>query len=75
MSKRKYCYLAGRLRQLDLTQSDVAAALGLQQSAVSHRFTGRTPWSCTEMYAVLALVQAPPEDLHLYFPADGRTAS
>lgn len=75
MSRGKYSYLSGRLRQLDMTQSDVAEALGLKQAAVSHRFTGRTPWSCTEMYEVLALVKAPPEDLHLYFPADGRTSS
>lgn len=75
MAHRKYCYLAGRLRQLDLTQSDVAEALGLRQAAVSHRFTGRTPWSITEMYVILDLCHASPEELYLYFPRDGRTAS
>lgn len=66
----KYKYLSGRLRQLGITQSDVAETLGIQQAAVSNRFTGRTSWTITEMYKILDLCRAQPEDLHLYFPRE-----
>ncbi len=72
---RRYSYLAGRLRQLELTQADVARTLGVAQPAVSKRFNGRTPWTDDEMYRILDLCRAQPEELHLYFPRDGRCAS
>ena len=72
---KKYSYLAGRLRQLELTQDDVARKLGIQQPAVSRRFNGRTPWTSDEMYQILDICRAKPEELHLYFPRDGRAAS
>lgn len=72
---RKYCYLDGRLRQLGIEHRDLAYALDLSPSAISHRFTGKTPWSMTEMYKTLDICRAQPEELHLYFPRDGRAAS
>lgn len=66
-----YRYLAGRLRQLGLQQIDLGRELGLCPTAVSHRFTGRTPWTIEEMYKVLDLIGADPEELHVYFPRDG----
>lgn len=63
-----YRYLSGRLRQLGLKQSDLGYALGIGATAVSHRMTGRTPWGIEEMYKVLELCQAQPEELHIYFP-------
>lgn len=68
---RKYSYLAGRLRQLDMTQGDVAKRLGLCSAAVSDRFRGRTPWTLWEAYEVLDLVGAEPSELPIYFPANG----
>ncbi|MBE6069835.1 MAG: helix-turn-helix transcriptional regulator [Clostridium lundense] len=70
-----YTFLRGRLRQLDMTQADLARVLGIQQSAVSQRFCGRTPWSSTEMYQVLDVCQAQPDELHLYFPRDGKAVN
>ena len=74
MTKR-YSYLSGRLRQLELTQADVAKKIGVRQPAVSKRFNGSTQWTSEEMYLILDLCRAQPEELHLYFPRDGRTAS
>lgn len=70
-----YAHLRGRLRQLKFTQTDLAQVLGLQQSAVSKRFNGCTQWTSKEMYHVLDLCRAQPEELHLYFPRDGKAAS
>lgn len=72
---RKYSYLAGRLRQLELTQTDVARKLGVSQPVISARFNGKIPWSSDEMYQILDLCRAQPEELHLYFPREGRAVS
>ncbi len=72
---RRYSYLSGRLRQLELTQADVARKLGIGQPAISSRFNGRVPWTDKEMYQILDLCRARPEELHLYFPRDGRATA
>lgn len=63
-----YYYLAGRLRQLQITQAELAAQLGLTPASLSHRMTGRVPWRVNEMYQVLKLIRAPESELSLYFP-------
>lgn len=66
-------YLRGRLKQLGFRQKDLEGALGLNQSAISHRFTGRTPWSLEEMYTLMDICRADYSELHLYFPRDGKS--
>ena len=61
-------YLAGRLRQLRITQDELGYELNLCSTAVSHRMTGRTEWSLDEMYKVLDLCRAEPAEMHIYFP-------
>ncbi len=68
---RKYSFLAGRLRQLNMDQRDVGERLGICSAAVSQRFRGRTPWTLWECYEVLDLIGAQPEELTEYFPKDG----
>ena len=63
-----YRYLSGRLRELGLNQEDLGDALGISGPAISHRFTGRTPWTIDDMYKVLEVCRATPEELHIYFP-------
>ncbi len=64
-----YQYLTGRLKQLGIRQSDLAPELGLTPGSVSHRFCGRTAWTIDEMYQILDICRAQPEELHLYFPS------
>lgn len=68
-----YDYLAGRLRQLGIRQSDLTGPLGLNKGSISHRFTGRTQWSVDEMYKLLDICRADPSELHIYFPRPGQT--
>ena len=73
-----YDYLAGRLRQLGIRQSDLVEPLGLNVGSISHRFCGRTAWSIDEMYKLLDICRAEPSELHIYFPPPagrGRRAS
>lgn len=69
-----YRYLSGRLRQLDIRQSDLGEMLGIGAPAISHRMTGRTPWTINEMYRVLDICQDMPDKLHIYFPKGGTSA-
>lgn len=69
-----YNYLRGRLKQLDIDQSGLAIRMGLKQPAISKRLTGRTPWTVDEMYEVLEICKAKPDELHIYFPKGGMSA-
>lgn len=69
-----YRHLAGRLKQLGVRQAELGDMLGLCSASISHRFTGRTPWSLDEMYKIMEICQAPPEQLHIYFPKGGISA-
>ena len=64
-----YDFLAGRLRQLKMQQRDLARALVMSETSLSHRMTGQVPWRVDEMYSVLRIIKASPDELPLYFPA------
>ena len=64
-----YDFLAGRLRQLKMQQRDLARALAMSETSLSHRMTGQVPWRVDEMYRVLRIIKASPDELPLYFPA------
>lgn len=64
-----YDFLAGRLRQLKMQQRDLARALAMSETSLSHRMTGQVPWRVDEMYSVLRTIKASPDELPLYFPA------
>lgn len=64
-----YDFLAGRLRQLRMQQRDLARALAMSETSLSHRMTGQVPWRVDEMYSVLRIIKASPDELPLYFPA------
>ena len=66
-----YRFLDGRLRQLGMNQSDLGYALKLSHTAISNRMIGKTPWDIDEMYHVLEICRAQPEELHIYFPPKG----
>lgn len=77
MKRRKvvYVYLDGRLRQLGMNQSDLGYALKLSHTAINNRMIGKTPWTVSEMYQVLKICRAQPEELHIYFPPEGVAAA
>ena len=64
-----YDFLAGRLRQLKMQQRDLARALAMSETSLSHRMTGQVPWRVDEMYSVLRIIKASPDELSIYFPA------
>ena len=67
-----YGRLASRLRELGLSQSDLAYALGLSPTAISLRMSGKIAWDIREMYRTLEVCRAKPDELHLDFPDPNR---
>jgi hypothetical protein len=63
--------LRGRLRELDIGQEYLADKLGVCLMSISRSFTGKRPWTLTEMYAIIELINEPYEKLHEYFPKNG----
>lgn len=70
-----YDHLAGRLRQLKIRQADLAHHWGISQTSVSQRFTGNVAWSIDEMYDLLRICHARPDEMHIYFPDPGPAAT
>ena len=70
-----YDHLAGRLRQLKIRQADLAHHWGISQTSVSQRFTGNVAWNISEMYDLLRICHARPEEMHIYFPNPGPAAT
>ena len=64
----RYGKLASRLRELGLTQNDLAYALHLSPVPVSQRMQGDVAWNIEEMYRTLELCRISPEEMHIYFP-------
>ena len=64
----RYGKLSARLRDLGLSQTDLAYALRLSPGAISQRMQGNTAWNIEEMYRVLELCRINPEEMHIYFP-------
>ncbi len=69
-----YSKLRGLLRERSIDTAYLAEKLKLASaSSVSERMGGHVPWRINEMYAVLDLCKIPHDQLHIYFPKDGRS--
>lgn len=71
---KKYRYLRGKLMQLGMQHGYIAKKLGLAESSFSARMRGNTPFKSDEMWAIMKIIDAPAEELHRYFPANGEEA-
>ena len=68
----KFRRLRGRMRERNITQADMAAALGCSTVCVSQRLCAKSPWQLDEMYVIMSILHIPTEDMYLYFPRDGK---
>lgn len=68
MKMPRYGKLSARLRELGLTQNDLAYALNLSPGPVSQRMQGDVAWNIEEMYRTMELCRISPEEMHIYFP-------
>ena len=68
MKMPRYGKLSARLRELGLTQNDLAYALNLSPGPVSHRMQCDVAWNIEEMYRTMELCRISTEEMHIYFP-------
>lgn len=66
-----YRYLAGRLKQLGIDRATLSKMLDMSMPALSQRFNSHVEWRACEMYEVLQIIGATPEEMHIYFPKGG----
>lgn len=66
--KRVFVELHRRLRELDMSQGELAEVIGISPQALSRRFTGRSPFTEPEMQKILREVGQPEETLADLFP-------
>lgn len=57
----------GRMAELQLTQKDVASALGLSQPTVNQKINNIRPMDLNEAEKLSDLLKIPPEDFSIYF--------
>lgn len=62
-TKRVAEAIRAQMSAQNITQHDVAAALGISQQSVSRRLSGLTGWSVDELVAVADLLGTSPTDL------------
>ena len=65
---RVFKQLHRRLRELDLSYTEIAQIIGMSQPAFSARMTGRTPFTEPEMQRLLSEIGQPEETLADLFP-------
>ena len=56
----------------DKNQADLALEMGVSEAYISHRFTGKYPWSQDDQYYIMDCLRIPYEDMYLYFPKQGK---
>lgn len=66
--KRVFVELHRRLRELDMSQGELAEVIGISPQALSRRFTGKAPFTEPEMQKILSEIGQPEETLADLFP-------
>lgn len=69
--KTRYIDLRNALRDAGITHAALAAELGISETSMSFRFSGRYPFTLEEAYKILDLLERPYSDLPRLFPKDG----
>ena len=67
--------LRARMKELDVDQLYLAKKLKMCPASLSLRMTGKIQWQLDEMYAAMDILHLPHDQLHLYFPQNGKTAA
>lgn len=64
--------LRARMVEYDLKQAELAKKLGVGARTISDRMNAHMPWSADAMYRIMEMLEIPVDQMHVYFPKDGR---
>ena len=63
----RYAKLEGRIKELYGSQKQLAVAMGVNQSYISSRLTGKVPFDVSEISAFCKALRIPIEEAHKFF--------
>lgn len=66
-SEFNYSKLKGKIRELDMTQSEYANAIGITEQTLNLRFQDKRPFKQDEIIKTMELFNEPVENIHIYF--------
>lgn len=67
MKKYNYSKLLGRIRECDLTQEQLAKAIGKNKSTISAKVNNQFSFTQEEMDAICKVLDIPSEEIGTYF--------
>ena len=67
----RYVELRNAIRDAGIYQAEIAARIGLSETSMCHRMQGKYPFTISEAYAILDIIDRPYTDLPRLFPKDG----
>ncbi len=67
MKKYNYSKLLGRIRERDLTQEQLAKAIGKNKSTISAKVNNQFSFTQEEMDAICKVLDIPSEEIGAYF--------
>lgn len=70
---KPYFKLRQQLFALGMTQEELCREIGKGQQYMSHRLTGKKPFTVDEAYKILEILDIPDSRLTEFFPKGGRT--
>lgn len=72
--RTRYIELRNAFRGAGITQGEVARELCISETSMCFRMSGRYPFTLTEVYKILDMLNRPYSDLPKLFPKDGVAA-
>ena len=67
-SNKPHARLRSLAKEYDMTGEYLARKLGASASYISHKFTGKIPWTVWEMYTLMDFLGIAPSEIADYFP-------
>ena len=58
----------------DVTQAELSKVLGVSETYMTHRMTGRYPFTMDDAYKICDYLHLPYSELSTYFPLNGKDA-
>lgn len=65
---RAYPKLRGRMSEYGYTNKSLGEAIGMTGGCFSNKITRRSPWTLSEAYAIMKVLDIPISDIETYFP-------
>jgi hypothetical protein len=70
-----YKKLRAKLVEIGMSQKEFSLLINRCHTYISERLNGSKPWDSDDIYATCDVLGIPHDQIHLYFPKDGKDAA